>query len=434
VTRDDAYGVASLVAYVVPGGQPVPAAELRLHLLRVLPSYMVPQQIVILDALPVLPNGKLDRRALPDPASHPRGDAEQRTHVVAETETECVLTMMWESLLQVDQVAVTDLFEDLGGTSISAARLIGRINEYFGCSLSPDVLLEAATVRQLARVIDGEFTVQGTVFVPLRKAAGAAPVVLLLPGIGGHIFSFQRFARALPIDATIYGLRPFGMNGENDLPLTFGDIAEKYVDNLTRIEPVGPYIIAGYSFGSSLAFEIAQRLEKLGKPVQCFISFDSNAPNYPAPPGLLSKACLIARQSAATGWRVAALRFWSLMHETVLSREEIIQREVEEIRHEWRDILPARFYMENVLPVIWNAGRRYLASGMLAAPVVLIRTTQSVDTSEDDLRQSTCGWSDRARTVEVRVVEGAHERMFNEEMYLAVAEATGLAIDALEAP
>ena len=147
-----------LVAYVVliagQEGQEkqAPNADaLRALLRQRLPEYMVPSAFVILEALPLMPNGKVDRRALPDPQQAAQGDRER---VPPRTPTEKALAALWSELLGVEQVGAEDNFFDLGGHSLLATQLVSRVQETMHVELPVRALFESPALSQLAQQID----------------------------------------------------------------------------------------------------------------------------------------------------------------------------------------------------------------------------------------------------------------------------------------
>jgi acyl-coenzyme A synthetase/AMP-(fatty) acid ligase/acyl carrier protein len=154
IAREDAAQARRLVAYVVPGLDPVPAAaDLREHLHRALPAPMVPSQVVLLDALPLTAHGKLDRRALPVPGTG--GGAGGAPLAVPRTPLERSLATLWAELLQCERIGVHDDFFDLGGHSLLAMQLVGRIREAFAVELPMRQLFDAPTIAGLAAAIAG---------------------------------------------------------------------------------------------------------------------------------------------------------------------------------------------------------------------------------------------------------------------------------------
>ncbi|HEX7242294.1 MAG TPA: amino acid adenylation domain-containing protein, partial [Longimicrobiaceae bacterium] len=142
-----------LVAYVVPAeGARVAAEELRARARAALPEYMVPGAVVVLDALPLTPSGKTDRRALPDP--DPAGDA--GAHAAPRTPTEEALAAIWAELLGLRRVSIHDGFFDLGGHSLLAMRLVSRARAALGVEIPVRTVFEAQSVAELAARVDAE--------------------------------------------------------------------------------------------------------------------------------------------------------------------------------------------------------------------------------------------------------------------------------------
>lgn len=151
--REDMPGDSRLVAYVV-GKEPIPAVgELRAYLKEILPEYMVPVAFMFLEALPLAPNGKIDRTALPVP------DVEAQfahQYVAPRTATEEILTKIWAEILGVERVGVYDNFFELGGHSMLAVQLTFRVREAFGVDMPLRLLFERPTIEAQARLVNGD--------------------------------------------------------------------------------------------------------------------------------------------------------------------------------------------------------------------------------------------------------------------------------------
>ncbi|HEU0077931.1 MAG TPA: AMP-binding protein, partial [Longimicrobiaceae bacterium] len=160
VVREDAAGERRLVAYVAADGEAADAAELREHLRGRLPEYMVPSAVVVLDALPLTPTGKVDRRALPAP----EGSGEE--FVAPRTPAEAALAGIWAEVLGAERVGVHDDFFALGGHSLLATRVATRVQEAFGVDIPLRAIFEAPTVAGLAERVEAA-----------APAAGAPPLV-----------------------------------------------------------------------------------------------------------------------------------------------------------------------------------------------------------------------------------------------------------------
>ena len=151
------------------------ASELRAHLQRSLPDYMIPQLFVMLESLPLTANGKLDRKALPTPEGR-QGTTE---YVAARTPMEVVLVQVWAEVLGLDRVGVHDNFFELGGQSLLATRVPARLREMLAVELPLRALFEAPTIAELApRVDELRRSAQGVQMPPLRVTERMGPLPL----------------------------------------------------------------------------------------------------------------------------------------------------------------------------------------------------------------------------------------------------------------
>ncbi|MBI3472584.1 MAG: amino acid adenylation domain-containing protein [Candidatus Solibacter usitatus] len=153
IARDEESGHKRLVAYLVPSDPAPDAAQLRHCLLEHLPEYMTPSAFVFLDALPLLPNGKVNRRILPAPPS--AGAVQSRAETAPRNPTEEKLAAIWSGVLGLERVGVHDnFFADLGGHSLLATQIVSRVRDAFGVDLPLTTIFEKATVASMAEWID----------------------------------------------------------------------------------------------------------------------------------------------------------------------------------------------------------------------------------------------------------------------------------------
>jgi amino acid adenylation domain-containing protein len=174
--REAGPGERRLVGYVTarPGASLAPA-ELRGWLAGRLPEYMVPGALVVLDAMPLTPRGKLDRRALPAPDAH----AEAGAHVAPRTQTEEVLAGVWAEVLGVERVGATDDFFALGGHSLLATRVASRLRDAFGAEVPLRALFEVPVLADLALRVDDLLREGAGVRVPpVAPAPRGGPIPL----------------------------------------------------------------------------------------------------------------------------------------------------------------------------------------------------------------------------------------------------------------
>ncbi len=153
IAREDTPGDKRLVAYLVSSNRSkISTIELRAYLKDFLPEYMIPSLFVYLDAFPLTPNGKVDRKALPSPESErPELDKE---FVAPSTPTEIALARIWSEVLSIENISIYDNFFDLGGHSLSAVQVTAKVHQTFNVNLSLQTFFQSATLEKLARAID----------------------------------------------------------------------------------------------------------------------------------------------------------------------------------------------------------------------------------------------------------------------------------------
>jgi len=263
IAREDRPGHQRLVGYVTGSADP---ATVREKLAERLPAYMVPAAVVVLDALPVTVNGKLDKRALPAPeytAGHYRAPA---------TAMEEILAGIYAQVLGHQRVGVDDSFFDLGGDSITAMRLTAAINTSLDAELSVATLFEAPTVRSLSqRLHTGATSLPEVLPVQTLKAGTGVPLFCIHPG-SGVSWPYQVLGHYL--DCPIIGIQRTPQDGEGE-PGSIREMAKNYADRIQRIHPTGPYNLLGWSFGGVVAHEIAVELQRRGCAVARLVVLDA---------------------------------------------------------------------------------------------------------------------------------------------------------------
>ncbi|HEX2243057.1 MAG TPA: alpha/beta fold hydrolase, partial [Gammaproteobacteria bacterium] len=253
---------------------------LRGYLRSKLPDYMVPGVFVGLEALPLTPNGKVDRKALPVPDVSASGVLEG--FIAPRDAVELQLSHIWENVLGVHPIGVKDNFFEAGGHSLLAVRLMAQIQCTFGKDLPLATLFEAPTIEQLADVLRRRTDpLRWSSLVAIQPKGSSRPL-FCVPGAGGTVMYLHRLARHLGLDQPFYGLQARGLDGESPPHTRVEDMAAEYIDALQVIQPQGPYLLGGHSFGAWVAFEMAQQLQKRGHEVARLFILDTYAPILPA--------------------------------------------------------------------------------------------------------------------------------------------------------
>ncbi|WP_437832120.1 non-ribosomal peptide synthetase [Sorangium sp. So ce1153] len=257
--RGDGAGGRAIVAYVVPRDGSLDEAALRGFLRERLPEYMHPGAFVLLHALPLTANGKVDRKALPAPAARRR-----REYVAPRTQVEEALAAIWADVLGRPQVGVEDDFFDLGGHSLLAIPLMHRIQQALGGSLSLMAIFEAPTVAGLARLLDAGRPASSVVAL---RAAGSRPPLFCVDPTGRQVTVYEGLAGALGEDQPVLGLELGPALAREAGAPSIRRIAEHLAREIRERQPSGPYRLLGWSLGGVLALVVARVLEEQGEPV-----------------------------------------------------------------------------------------------------------------------------------------------------------------------
>jgi len=278
IAREDQPGTKSLAAYLIAAEQAPTVEGLRGFLKEKLPDYMVPGSFVFLKAFPLTPNGKVDRRALPVP-DQTRPEL-GKAYEAPRDELELRLSKIWEKVLSVRPIGVHDNFFELGGNSLVAGRLFAQIQRMCRKDLSPVALFQAPTIEQLAPLLrSAQSPTSWSSLVPIQSGGSRPPLFCMHAGAGTILF-YHDLARRLGPDQPIYGLQAQGLYGKVTPHATVEEMAAHYIQEIRTVQPDGPYQLAGFCFGATLAFEMAQQLRAAGFEVGLLASFDGGRPGY----------------------------------------------------------------------------------------------------------------------------------------------------------
>lgn len=271
-------GDKHLVAYYVSADGARPAAtELRRQLVRRLPAHMVPSRFVELERLPLSANGKVDRAALPEPAP---ARPNLGPVVPPSTLAELRLCELWEELLELAPIGITDDFFDLGGDSLLSVLMIDAVETTFGHAVPAAALLSEGevTIERLAALVVDESGDAQVPIVALRER-GTRPRFFFLHGdyISNGVYC-RELVRHLNPDQPFLVLPPCGTDGR-PVPEGYEQMAERHLAAIRGVQPHGPYLLGGECNGGLVAYEIARRLESEGEEVRLLMLLSASAQN-----------------------------------------------------------------------------------------------------------------------------------------------------------
>ncbi|AEI43026.1 non-ribosomal peptide synthetase [Paenibacillus mucilaginosus] len=259
-------GGTQLCVYLVSEPR-LPAAEVRAYLARTLPEYMLPAQVIALEAMPLSANGKIDRRRLEQ-----IGAALEAIPQEPRTDTERKLAAIWRELLGLEHVDIRADFFTIGGHSLLAARLTARIRAELGTEVPLPLIFRCRSIETLAEQLENLERMRGTVEEPVARLndGGELGSLFCFPPVAGYGFEYRGLADALPD----YAWYAFDFHPGDPLEDPAERIA-RYADWVRRMQPQGPYTLLGYSAGGNLAYEVAALLEARGEEVCALFLLDT---------------------------------------------------------------------------------------------------------------------------------------------------------------
>lgn len=304
IAREDTPGNPRLVGYVIINEQKNDS-DLRAQfdtwqrgLLEVLPEYMVPDDFVIMETIPITPNGKIDRKALPKPNY---SNIQRTGEIVApRTSNEKLVADIWKELMGLETISIFDNFFELGGRSLVAVKIMARLEQETGKRLPLATLFEHSTVEKLAARLEVDATsITWESLVPIKPNGSKMPLYIV-HGAGLNVLLFNALAMNMDAEQPVYGLQAKGLNGIDEPLDVMEEIAANYIAEIVAKNPDGPYALAGYSLGGIIAYEMANQLMAADKEVKMLAMFDTYADlstvNDPLLKKVFNKITLVLKQ------------------------------------------------------------------------------------------------------------------------------------------
>jgi thioesterase domain-containing protein/acyl carrier protein len=386
--REDVPGDQRLVAYLVlAAGVKTPAESILARLRDHLPDYMLPGTAVVLDALPLTPNKKINRKALPAPQGTRR---QGESYVAPRSEMERQLQKIWQEVIGIEPLGMHDDFFEVGGHSLLAVRLVAAIEKHLGQRLSLAGLLQGRTIEAVARMLG-----DGAVETAAAPAAGGEESFLVLQRggdrtpffAGGSHPRYRELARQLGSGQPVYQLDIYALLSQRlsqGQPMyeTIEEMAGDYVRQIQSVQPEGPYRIGGGCEGAYVAFEAALQLQKQGHKVERLILWIPpamrEAPDFVLDRTRPFRVFKQVHQFVSAG-AYSNLRLATLRHQ---------------LRHEYLDYK------------IFRAIDRYLPGSTFDGEVTIVRTEHSPRSTKHDLNQQ---WYDHTtKGGSVHIMPGDH--------------------------
>lgn len=279
VKKVDTHGHDYLVCYLKPVKDHINLVAIKNDLKTKFPSYMLPRVFIPIDTIPLTANGKIDANALPKPDFNQTVVA--NAHISEDTHE---LMLIWQKVLETNQIGLNDNFFDAGGASLLALKLLSLIQEHFKVSLQIRDLYTSPTLKEQMQLIkrmqhhskskhpisDGQLP---NPVICLQPKGHKTPLFLIHP-IGGTVFWFSKLARFLDEDRPVYGIQDPGIDLEKPVLDSIEEMATFYLKHIKEIQPKGPYLIGGASFGASVAAQIGHELKNNNEEMASILVLD----------------------------------------------------------------------------------------------------------------------------------------------------------------
>ncbi|MET0344162.1 MAG: beta-ketoacyl synthase N-terminal-like domain-containing protein [Polyangiales bacterium] len=357
----------------------------------------------------------------------------KREFVAPEGDVERKLAAMFAEALRIDRVGATDDFFELGGHSLVAVRLSARIKAAWNVQVPLALIVEAPTVRDLAKLIAESIKQPGrrdqvqllrewSTIVPLQPH-GERPPLFCVGGKGGNVMNLRHLARLLGRDQPVFGLQARGVDGQQKPHETLDAMVDEYIADVLRFRPKGPFLLSGFSGGGALILEIARKLRAQGHVVGPLLFLDAW---NPATPERTSSEKLRAHGNL---FRELGPRYAALFAQRTLSRQ------LSRILHTHTPTLAERIWeaapLSGNVVEAWESAAADYTPGAYAGDAVLFRvradrTRGELEYSDDEQN----GWGDIVLGgLEVIEVPGTHTSLVEEPHVRTLAQSVRTVLD-----
>ena len=421
--KEDSYGNKYLAAYVAPKIHKKPKInEIYDYIRKKLPDYMIPSRIMIMPKLPLTPNGKIDRFSLSESNNYINRD-ERLT--APRNEIELEMLEIWQRVLGIEKISIFDNFFTLGGHSITAMVLIEKIRNHFNIELPLTQIFEFPTIAQISSKVKENRNESNKCLITIQKGNDFNRPLFIIHPQGGGVFSYFDLAKALGVEKTVYGIQAVGLDSDEEPYTSVELMAARYIKEIKGVAPIGPYCIAGWSFGGLIAFEIARQLEVIGEEIEFIGIIDSRPPEIGKKKDVQEDLSLYIRCAILVGMDIT--KFNGLEEEKIF---KLVIRRVKEMTHMPQGATKEK--IEKVMKVLISnitARNNYEPNSEISLDIHLFHATERLSNNKQSLT-NTMGW-DKHTSGEITLipVPGNHLTMMEPPNVTSLAEAMNAALN-----
>ena len=266
--QNEKTGVKSLAAYFVPAVKTYSLSNIHEFVKSQLPEYMVPACFTAIDAIPMTPNGKINRRALPQPEFEiASGRADDNEPSEPQSQLEMQIRLAFSKILNIKNIDGDTNLPASDIDSLSAIKLLMEIETQTGAKIPVEKLYQSMSVNAICNYIHDSGG-HGQIWNPVIKLAGGEdkPPLFLIHTTPGDVLGYINLVHHLD-DRPVYGIQSLGLNSPEKAHRSIEAMAAYYISEIFDIYPEGPYLLCGWCFGGYVAYEMAQQLNRMGKKV-----------------------------------------------------------------------------------------------------------------------------------------------------------------------
>jgi fengycin family lipopeptide synthetase D len=419
------------------------AKELRVYLQEKLPDYMVPSFFMELEQFPLTPGGKIDRKALPEPKVTAAVE-----YKAPRNETEKQLQKIWQEIFETEHIGIDDDFFAIGGHSLKAAVMISKILQTFNITLPLGEVFKSTTIKTLAEYINSQDVVKnrelltpgddqlallksGTITAAVENSTGSTPNqhnLFLIHDGTGEVEGYLEFCNLLTGQFNYWGIRAQRLQGFAPRNSTIEEVAQHYIEKIKGLQPRGPYHIAGWSIGGTIAFEMVRQMEQQEEEISFLGMIDVLGPHHELKTDMSefnieSEAAFIHRHLTGIGIKQdpgnpeGINRIWSMAVE-YLETGHIDEKVIKELTAAYEAPLAPDDRQQNKsigdLIKAMNMGRTllharslYIPDGKINTPVHYFAASQSAEIIKEQIWNNFC-----SIPIKIHQIPGDHFSIF----------------------
>jgi thioesterase domain-containing protein/acyl carrier protein len=273
------YGSENAGAVIVTGNDEIDLAVLRRFLHEKVSPYKMPTKLYIVDEIPKSKNNKVQRKMLYEQLKeiYPETDsASEKPEKETLNKTQRSVKRIWRKALYRKNIRLDDNFHEIGGDSLNGMLILSEIEKKFNMKVPTEILFNDGTINKVCSYLDSQTSKWNNYrFLTPIKATGSKKPLICLHSPMGDAVTYNHLGNYMEEDRPIIGISFSRLKGDWEHPVSFEQMAGRYIEEITQYDPEGPYFICGFCYGGVLAFKVASMMKEAGYDVAMLVMMDS---------------------------------------------------------------------------------------------------------------------------------------------------------------